>query len=221
MSICEIRESKIHGRGVFATRKIEKGEKLCFYEGKILYGVNSTNSTNSTNLQNTYKLEITLDNKIVTIYGYEQPKSKLGIAQFINDGSSFTPKSTDYKEILKQAVTYKLESAMAANTKLVIIKNKIIAVATKSIEKDEELLLSYDVKYWIYPDESTSEEKDAQLIAEAYYKYILCEVIKEYDILSQYSLHEAIPYKTYEWYLLNAKDLSHEISNDMIKIAKN
>ncbi|RYE18393.1 MAG: SET domain-containing protein [Sphingobacteriaceae bacterium] len=81
----EVRPSKRHGNGVFATRDIESGMPVAYYDGEVLESGNIINMD-----QHEYSLEypqswLPGDTESLTCIGYKKPRTSYGCAQLIND----------------------------------------------------------------------------------------------------------------------------------------
>ena len=70
------------GRGVFTTKSYKEGEYVCFYDGEI-------KSTLVVSDDFTHCMENPLNPGTYCV-GYKEPRSKLGVGQFINDACMFT-----------------------------------------------------------------------------------------------------------------------------------
>lgn len=156
-----VKESNIHGLGVFAKCDIEKGELVTFYPGDIvqydtlvgpkegnyvlhhpserfasMYGTSVDtliiHSKNSNYL-------LTIDEKYRIIGEPTLLDDPCYLGHMINDAT----KCTDEEKYLKS-------NYLNTNCSFYISKGdlRVMVVATKNIRKDEELLVSYGVDYW-------------------------------------------------------------------------
>ena len=159
----EVRKSKVHGLGVFAKKKILKGELITFYPGDILeYSPDENRDKGDRHLacftskrfnnhykdkkpdkkdrNNDYAYDI---NKKYTIIGCPCFKDDPNyVGHFINDGakSSLSERS---KEI------YIKITILKSNCVFYNLKNLHIAIiSTKNININDELFISYGPEYW-------------------------------------------------------------------------
>lgn len=162
----ELRTSKVHGRGVFAKTKINKGELITFYAGDII--------------EHTPNADRPIDNHIVLTYASERFEDKFGkeatrdkkfrdnnyalvldpfytiighpyfdkdpnyFGHFINDGAKSN--STIESDIIYQKI-----SLLKENCQFYCPKSKVLhvpVIATKDIEIGEELFVHYGISYW-------------------------------------------------------------------------
>lgn len=137
MSLSEVRPSAIHGRGVFAKRDIRVGETVCVYDG---FSVPDNGEFGS------YRIKTRRGVKD----GFREPRTRTGIAQFINDACMFTlEKNTSVKDMLFRAVDYEKQSTLYSNVSFENTRSGgIKAVATKPIRKGEEIFVPYMPYYW-------------------------------------------------------------------------
>lgn len=152
-------ESRVHGRGVFTTRKFSKGEILTGYPGDIVTceigktppmrkGCTSERYRKRFGEENieskardpTYRFDLDEKCSIVGCPEFDEEPCFLG--HFINDGA----KPGESKKSVKK---YEKLSLEATNCLILSIKNcTVVVVATRDIEKDEELFTHYTAKYW-------------------------------------------------------------------------
>lgn len=177
-TIVELRNSPIHGRGVFAATDIKKNTVLTFYPAHctILGGarhcrVSLTFANDESELYFTpikgddfdcekhdpYKLNIT---KNIRIYGNPtriNDPSLLG--HMINDSSSYSiNKSMTDLNIKNSIVRYILSSNNNARLKISSDACVAYAISTRDIKQNEEITASYGLYYWCNPSENTRIE---------------------------------------------------------------
>lgn len=134
---CEVRKSNIHGRGVFAKRNIKKGEKLCIYDGQIIDIGTPGDSSYDLGIPNTRTMS----------RGYREPRSSVGIGQFINDGARYIWTGVPNDDAMA-LVVYMRQTSQTMNCKPVFHPKMIFIEALRDIKKDEELLMFYGLHYW-------------------------------------------------------------------------
>ena len=111
-SVVEVRQSNIHGRGVFAKRDIKADEFVCIYEGKLLSI--STILENRLSQDKEYWLAHPTDPTLI-LCGYKNPQSKLGVGQLLNDAKRVQLKELDFKNGIKMCEEYVKESIQLPN----------------------------------------------------------------------------------------------------------
>ena len=135
----EVKSAGIKGNGVFATRDIEIGEILCYYDGFVCqcpniallisgdynYGQNYDEVT-SYNAESLRK----------TIAGFPEYLRDGGCAQLCNDASTTYTDETD----LKYLKNINVQEEPSGNT--------LVFCASKRIKKGQEILYSYGPQYW-------------------------------------------------------------------------
>lgn len=156
----EVRPSNIHGRGLFANVNIKKHELITFYPGDIIEYIpnkdryskhisifytsirtgDTFGSDSFKNRNPDYQFDV---NEQYSIYGnpfFDKDPNFLG--HFINDGAK-----TNGSEISNKL--YLNISFLKANCDFYVIKELLVAiVATKDINKDDELFINYGIIYW-------------------------------------------------------------------------
>jgi SET domain-containing protein len=158
----EVKESNIHGVGVFAKQNILSGELITFYPGDIVeYNPNEdrhipghiTTIIKSKSLENQFPGKTYLDlmsndyafdiNTKYTMMGHPYFKECMDyVGHLINDGakSNSTLKSNE--------IYYKI-SKIKQNCDFYSLKDLHIAIiATKNINIGEELFIHYGIGYW-------------------------------------------------------------------------
>jgi SET domain-containing protein len=157
--------SKVHGKGVFATQRIHNDELITFYPADIVeyipngdrghnnhltipwgsdhfiekFGEEAVKST--THRNGDYAFEI---NDLYTIIGHPEFDTDLNyLGHFINDGAKCGP-TEQSKNI------YLRVSQLKQNCKFKIVGKglHVAIIATRDIEKDEEIYIPYGISYW-------------------------------------------------------------------------
>ena len=149
----QVKPSNIHGNGVFATKDIKIGELITFYPGNIVecypnkdrfkdghYTLNYRGLNNIKRGDNNYAFDVSDE---YTIFGDKDFKTDPNyMGHLINDGakSNLDPESIP--------IYIKISTQMA-NCDFHKIKDLHVAIiATKNINKGEELLITYGPSYW-------------------------------------------------------------------------
>lgn len=154
----EVRKSTIPnaGNGVFATEDIKKGEYVCHYDGEDIEMEKSNEITDIT-----YLIHNPLSTTTFRI-GYNEPKTKEGVGQIVNDGEC--PKIDNLQkehEINRVLDEYEMKSKEKAN---IGIDTNFKMIAGKDIKKKQELFYHYGRKYWIFKQLELSNNSMTKLI---------------------------------------------------------
>lgn len=140
----EVRKSPTHGNGVFAKRNIKFGELVAYYDGTLAA---------LTDLFHPYSMYWS---EFENIIGFKNPRTSWGVAQLINDGTALTAEFIlSHDEDEDACYRYIRESTTKQNvgmehSDVYFGKNKMVATATRDIEKGEELFFTYGVGYWLH-----------------------------------------------------------------------
>lgn len=160
-----VKKSKVHGRGVFAKKDIVKGSLITFYPGdivlfypnndllkindKVVFSILASKrfepfSNPSANFGDD-EYFFMMDNKAYAIIGsprFDKDPNYLG--HLINDGV--------YNPWSKSVYSYERDAYKTDNCDFYYIINNLHVgiMATKDINKGEELFLSYGIDYWKY-----------------------------------------------------------------------
>jgi len=160
----ELRQSRVHGRGVFATRKIIKNDVVTLYPGDVVtyhpggrsndpskivydfYGDGLSESSKTSHMKNRLRYK-DYKNSIISSYDVigtpENDKNPAYLGHFINDAVRCT---NDERSVL----IYTTETLAKANCAFRSINDLHIAViATRDIEIGEELYIPYGATYWM------------------------------------------------------------------------
>jgi hypothetical protein len=145
---CELRPSLIHGRGVFACADYPTGTVMCLYDGE----------TKTEKKESTFRIG-------EDFVGFSIPRSKVGIAQFINDAVApdFSGAQT-FAERFLACAQYQADSLARSNVIIEPRGQKIWAVTSRDVTKDTELLFSYDIGYWVARSAEISVSEGDELI---------------------------------------------------------
>jgi len=146
----EVRDSPIHGRGVFTLRKIKRGERVCFYDGefKTQSQLHKQASDKKIPLNKQYWMSHP-SKPDVTLCGFSTPQNQFGVGQLINDSKMPKIEDLDYRKGLEECEEYVTESQRLANMSFMPEGKEFYIYAIKDIEKDEELFLHYGYKMWL------------------------------------------------------------------------
>ena len=154
--LIEIRESKIHGNGIFAKRKIEKNKVINLYpcEGVIIKDILYTKNENKGEEKfdiGEYKIKLKgEENKY--IYGNPSiTKDKKILGHLINESYDDViniDKEMKIEEFGKKYIDYMLKSLKKNNSVLISTENYVYVKTIKEIEEGEELITSYGFNYW-------------------------------------------------------------------------
>lgn len=161
----EIRSSKVHGKGVFATRNILKGEKICYFGGdsqeskirvvmqkfpgdilgiknadEVFQAICDSHSTMDKCLASNSK-----DKPNEILIGHDEPLDTFGIGQFINDACKPWVQTKDFSTTLEALTQYQIDSTRKSNCE---VGPKSWFVATKDIVANQELFTHYGFEFW-------------------------------------------------------------------------
>jgi hypothetical protein len=159
----EVRKSKIHGNGLFATRQINKGCVITFYPihcaidlQRIIGDKIAHYYTNDIqfNINDKYKLDISEN---IAIFGNpEEINNKLLLGHIINDSTSFNISDMDdsysvdnIMKLKNKVARYILSSTNNSMMKMNDDKSIVYVIATRDIKKDDEITMSYTPPYWL------------------------------------------------------------------------
>lgn len=151
----EVKESPIHGRGVFATRDIKRGEAVCLYPADyVMLNYNGEVYTTKDNDMKDFDMDYAFSwyykNQLIHIIGNKTKYTPLLCGHLVNDArlnmKELTYKKGDEKMLLNELIKYGY-----ADSNVKLEKSKYVAYlrACKDIKKGEELLTSYGFSYWV------------------------------------------------------------------------
>ena len=150
-----IKASPIHGNGVFARRRIEKGTIVTMYPCEaFIFNVKGRGDlhakANGENMLHTEAALLaaysaTLDLTGVSICGDPDKYSNAACGHLINDGSSLLKEDFNSDDVIK----YIEESTSVSNCFFISLAGAALAVvASKTINKGDEVLTSYGAAFW-------------------------------------------------------------------------
>lgn len=153
-----VKKSLIHGNGVFAKYNIKKNSIITIYPIDSIYYTNNLEEKNLYFLEKNFfdcinnKNYMIGINKDIEIYGNQNNISNnTVIGHIINDSVSFTIDNENIDDIsLKNIICkYVLTSNNNAIMKSNADKTLYYIIATKDINEGDEILMSYQPKYWL------------------------------------------------------------------------
>jgi len=155
----EVKESNGKGMGVFATKKINKGEIICWYDG-IFISIKDMNVLNEivaiVSGKNGYNQHIT---KNECIAGFTKVFRKGGCAQLVNDYST----TTDEEEVLKNIINgkYNCRPEMTYDNEGKF--KHLFFIASRNIKEGEEIYYPYGAPFWKNTGDESIEETVKEL----------------------------------------------------------
>ena len=163
--LVEVRQSIIHGKGVFAVQDIKKDEAVCLYDGKLMDEVH---------LLKLVKAKATMDREYwmnhprdprLTLCGYKTPKTVLGVGQIINDYRKPEIVELNFKHGITACEEYVIASRNHQNVSFKVDGMDFCLYAAKDIKKGEELFLHYGYKMWLgtFTKDLTEESTNGHL----------------------------------------------------------
>ena len=158
----EIKDSRVHGRGVFATKVIYEGDLVTFYPGDICEFLPNGDRANphwsgvfpserfathfgrdaiKDRRDNAYAYDVSKNYTIIGDPMFDSDPNYMG--HFINDGAK--PGTSDKSKPIYETISY-----LKTNCKFVHVQHdlQVAIVATKDIKPGEELFVMYGVPYW-------------------------------------------------------------------------
>ena len=163
LNLCYLGDSKIHGKGVFASRDIKEGELITFYPAHYVvmtpsdqdpntnkeFGVLNSSFTNNKDLTDFLRVTYTfnIDENIGICGDPTITESTDFLGHMINDGcrGHYTkiPNPKDIK-------LYETITKLKRNSVIHLERDAItFVVASCDIKKDDEILISYGYPYWM------------------------------------------------------------------------
>ena len=145
----DVRDSKVHGKGVFATRDIAENEFVCIFDGDLLKVEQILKEKRHRDKdQKTYWMSHPRDPDLI-LCGFKVPQSRLGVGQLINDGKKPVIEDLDFKIGIKACEEYVVESRRMQNVAFAPDGKDFHIHAKRNIAKGEELFLHYGYKMWL------------------------------------------------------------------------
>lgn len=149
----EVKESSIHGKGVFSTQKIYKGDIITHYPADAV----------AKRYRNGYKiypknkdfkvfdnwLNYCFDVEDIKIIGDPNKHTLSHCGHLINEAY---PNADNLKTIplsFKMLMEYYMRVSHNRNAKFISYKSNVAIIATKDIEPNTEITLSYGLEYWV------------------------------------------------------------------------
>lgn len=190
LNCLEIKDSTIHGKGVFANRDIPLGMVVGIYPchgiiednkyfsfGEYISYVEKYKETKTETELEKYKICVDMNNNIF-IFGIPEIQNDYLVGHLINDSCSFVNdlfNITDVKTFSKPFERYLINSLSKNNCVFVKYLGLVYIKTIKLIKSGEELVTSYDIGYWC------KSLKTTQLnIITIEYLSTLCEEKKQY-----------------------------------------
>lgn len=148
-----VNDSTIHGKGVFATENISKGEVCTLYPCDSVIIDNMCTFRDGVKFENVQDYMFNL-NKMMKISANPSKWSSAYCGHMINDPSNNVQKiqslnvSTPYDEITRTMIEYEIRCMNFENCEFKGGGHYCYIIATRDIKKGEELLASYGYAYW-------------------------------------------------------------------------
>jgi hypothetical protein len=151
----ELKNSKLHGKGVFAVQSIKKGELITMYPAHAVAYVDGKGATkvvcyDKEKQQNNFSLKYaqfmynTGLEKVFIVGNPEIEVTSAGIGHFVNDPypdiNMLETNPKTFKAVGKAYIDYELRTQQSTNAKIVSKHLYAYVVATKDIEPGEEVL---------------------------------------------------------------------------------
>ncbi len=168
-SVVEVRPSPIHGRGVFATRSISKGQVITLYPCDVSLAIDNDAKSNEhaydRNLSTDQIHELlngdyrqTLQGNTLILAGDPQlTDDPWFIGHLINDSCKIDP-TTASDKVLDVALVYSICSLAKSNAFYYEVYSEhddlyaLAIVAMRDIAEGEEVLCSYNHQFWLTED---------------------------------------------------------------------
>ena len=180
MLLDEVKASPIHGRGVFTTRNVKKGEKLCMYGGKRV-------ARKDSDPLSPYKYALS---KTEVLEGDPNPQNKIMVAQLINDACSIEIDEKDsFLTVLTKFCRYLAITAKCGNVDFVKGK-EVVCIALKDIPIGTELLVPYGIPYWVSINKIGPFHNGR--LALVYYLTTMAKFTQQHDILTRHKEGEFV-----------------------------
>jgi hypothetical protein len=160
----ELKKSKIHGNGLFVTRKVPKGEVLTMYpchmmafkpkNGNPVKLFFKNYEQKNFTMDYAQMLKSTHDDNVYVVGDPTIPFVRSTSAHFINDPYPYTQnlktlsKDANLETLGKAYIDYELRVQSMANSAIYHTDTYAYAKAIKNIEEGEEILAPYDFDYW-------------------------------------------------------------------------
>jgi SET domain-containing protein len=149
-----VKESKIHGNGLFATNTIKAGSIITFYPAHcIRRNINNNGiigecfSGEKFIVNEDYKIDM-CDNRYI-VGNPNNTSNMAAVAHIINDSASFDIDNNDTISIKNKVATYILSSKNNAKIEYNDDKTACCIVAVCDIAENDEIFMSYGPSYWL------------------------------------------------------------------------
>lgn len=161
-STCEMKPSKIHGNGLFATRKLKRGDVITFFfpyfletiiengldgadreEGLSILPLISRRNLNASEIPEMRRCENSVSEKTLLMGDPKMSVDTRFLAHFINDPCIFTPGMTE--------LDYEGQIVNSFNACIIRYNAEpriLYVTAYKNIEIGDEILIPYGWNYW-------------------------------------------------------------------------
>lgn len=149
----EIRKSKIHGNGVFATTDIEKNTIVTFYPAHCIICNDEKDYMGRQKCFYPNEKIFEVDENYNILGDPQNTNNPLLLGHMINDSQSLKIDIEINNETCENIKNQIREYSIKSNNNCVVVHNKESGVCyiktTKNIKKDDELLMSYQFPYWL------------------------------------------------------------------------
>lgn len=163
---CEVKQST-HGRGVFATRDIKKGEVATLYPIHAYINSNSKGRGRITGgVAYDWAYCLTHSPTKAIHQGDKDEAEPLFLGHLFNDFYPTVEDFKDKKNLRKNLIKYCLHGFAYENTTFEMGKHFIMMKASKDIKAGEELLVGYSPTYWARLSTEEVGEEFAALLKE-------------------------------------------------------
>ncbi len=205
----EVGDSPVHGRGVFATEDIAKGERTCFFAGldvsvrqrvtMVRHGGDSKEDAvgikNASDVFGHFCRPLSdcdmyakhhRKRDVVRIGDPDFDSDAFGVGQYVNDGSMPRLDELDFATGFNRLKAYLTDSEAKANVAL--DGPGYWFVASRPIERGEELFTHYGFEFWLHKMllECKKDEDDAPAKRFFYYS-LMDQRSKAFNLTQMYS----------------------------------
>lgn len=201
-NLLEVKNSDIHGKGVFAKNNIDANQVVSLYpchgliKENFKYYCEEKNSGEYGDLLfdlNHYKILLNRKGDRVFIYGNPYIQDEGSVGHLINDSyKNVSELKKLNKHTMKLSLKYMLDSVKSNNCTLVQSNDYVYVKTTKYINKGDELLTNYGFHYWC--SELNRDEIDSLFME---YTQSLSEPQQDYIKRLMIQLHHTCPAPTH------------------------
>lgn len=176
--VVELKQSKVHGKGIFALVNVPAFMHMCNYNG-IDY--------NSREYKGDHSFALSFDRGTKLRIGFNPPRTVWGIGQYINDGykpnfkivRDLPEKYHTLENIQKILIDYHKKSKSLMNCTWGLNPSNYFEIYTiQSLSTGNELFVSYGPKYWLASEQSQSIGSDS-------WKLQISKISKNQSLLEQ------------------------------------